>query len=144
MIETASGFCSFSCCLVGKLLTHWATRMSYFKWRIWYISCPMRLWQVRFHFLVTILQCKLLYKAEQKVVPWKVMPDKLFFCWGCQVFSHLSFLYSANFLDIGQAKGVKWQEISDTSNFGRDHVKQSFLFLLFTVQTSETLGNKKE
>ena len=144
MIETASGFCSFSCCLVGKLLTHWATRMSYFKWRIWYISCPMRLWQVRFHFLVTILQCKLLYKAEQKVVPWKDMPDKLFFCWDCQVFGHLPFLFCASFLDVGQEKRVKWPDITDISIFEWDCVRHLFIFVLFTVQSSQTLGNKKE
>ena len=48
-----------------------------------------------------------LYIAQQKLVPWKDMPEKPVFDWYCQVFGHPRFLYGANFLDVGQEKGVK-------------------------------------
>ena len=58
-----------------------------------------------------------LYIVQQKIVLWKDMPDEPIFDWDCQVFGHLFFHNCANFLDIGQERGVKWQGISDISNF---------------------------
>ena len=57
------------------------------------------------------------YIVQQKLVPWKGIPGEPVFDWDCQVFGHLFFLYCTNFLDIEQEKGVKWQDISDISNF---------------------------
>ena len=84
------------------------------------------------------------YIAQQKVVPWKDMPDKPIFCWDCQVFGHLPFLCCASFLDVGQEKRVKWQDITDISIFEWDCVRHLFIFVLFKVQSSHTLGNKTE
>ena len=110
----------FSCCLLCKHLRHWATRRSYFKRRIWWISFAMRLCQVRFRFLVFTVQCKLPIHCAAIVVTWKDMPERTIFEWDCQVFGHLSFLYCANFWDIGQEKKVEWQDITDLSNFEWD------------------------
>ena len=110
-------FVHFRVAYCANFLRYWATRMSYFKWLIWYINCSMRLCQVSFHFLVFFCSANSWYNAQQKVVPRKDMPDKPIFDWDCQGLGHLPFLYCGNFLDVGQEKGVKWQDISDISNF---------------------------
>ena len=86
-----SGICLISCCLLVKLFGHWAPRMIHFKWRIWYISFTVRLYQVRFHFLVFFCSANDWYIAQQKVVPWKDKTDQRVFEWDFQVFGHLFF-----------------------------------------------------
>ena len=58
--------CWFSFRLLCKLLRHWAKRMSYFKWRFWYISFPMRLCHVRFLFLVIYCAVQTPYTLRSK------------------------------------------------------------------------------
>ena len=72
-----------------------------------------------FNFLLFTVQCKLLIHCAAKSSALKRQTRWINF-WLRLSSIRSSFFYCANFLDIGQDKGVKWQDISDISNFEWD------------------------
>ena len=136
--------CWFSFRLLCKLLRHWAKRMSYFKWRFWYISFPMRLCHVRFLFLVIYCAVQTPYTLRSKKYLEKHARWNNFWL-------RLSSVRSSSFSLLRKllrhwAKRMsyfKWRFWYISFPMRLCHVRFLFLVIYCAVQTPYTLRSKK-
>ena len=101
---------------------------------------------VRYLFVFLLFYCANFsnIRHEKSIYFKKIISDVPFLERDCVIYLFMFQLFSANFIDSGKHEKVTWKGISDLSFRDWDGVRCSFIFLLSAVQTSQTMGNKKE